>query len=431
MYSIGIRLQGIHPGVSLRQNNRIFWYPLYRRINYLCRIANCVKMDRIFENTKTAFALKSDAELERAYYLFRMISMEPLVKIGASLTNFAIKAKLPVEGIIRTTVFDHFCGGVSEEDCMPVVEKMWKKGVCTVLDYSVEGKDTEDPLDDALAKTLEILEFVKQKDAMPFAVFKPTGYGRFGLYQKISEGKSLNASEQAEWERVIRRYDQTCKRAYDLGVSLLIDAEESWMQKAADDLVEEMMRSYNSRDFIVFNTLQMYRHDRLEYYKEQIEQSASQGYKLGMKIVRGAYLEKENERAEEKGYPTPMCSSKAETDALFDSAVRLSLDHIDRVSVFAGTHNERSSYLLMEEIEQRQLKRNDPRIWFGQLYGMSDHISFNLGKAGYNVAKYLPFGPVRDVMPYLIRRAEENTSVAGQTNRELELLKAERKRRKH
>ena len=386
-------------------------------------------MDRIFENTSTAFALKSDAELERAYYLFKLISHEPLVKIGTSLTNFAIKAKLPVEGLIRTTVFDHFCGGVNEEDCMPVIEKMGEAGVATVLDYSVEGKETEDPLDDALAKTLEIMEFARHKDHMPFAVFKPTGYGRFALFQKVGAGQPLTREEQAEWDRVVRRFDTTCKKAYDLGVALLIDAEESWMQDAADQLVEEMMRAYNKKDRIVYNTLQMYRWDRMEYYQKLFDTAASENFQLGIKIVRGAYLEKENDRAEEKGYRTPICASKAATDANFDAAMRFSLEHLDRISLFSGTHNEASSYLLMEEMEARKIAKNDPRIWFGQLYGMSDHISFNLAAAGYNVCKYLPFGPVRDVMPYLIRRAEENTSVAGQTNRELELLKKERQRR--
>lgn len=387
-------------------------------------------MKKIFEDTQTAFVLKSDAELERAYYLFKMIAHEPLVKIGTSLTNFAIKAHLPVEGLIRATVFDHFCGGVSEEDCMPVVERMWGQGVCTVLDYSVEGKDTEDPLDDALAKNLEILQFVKEKESMPFAVFKPTGYGRFGLFAKKSRGESLSQSETAEWERVVKRFDTTCKKAYDLGVSLLIDAEESWMQDAADQLVEEMMRRYNQQDTVVFNTLQMYRWDRMDYFRALHERAVAGGYRIGVKVVRGAYLEKENDRAEEKGYPTPICASKQLTDDNFDQAIRYSLDNLETVSVFAGTHNEQSSYRLMEWMEADGIAANDPRIWFGQLYGMSDNISFNLARAGYNVAKYLPFGPVRDVMPYLIRRAEENTSVAGQTSRELELLKKERKRRK-
>ncbi|MGB5653152.1 MAG: proline dehydrogenase family protein [Robiginitalea sp.] len=386
--------------------------------------------ERIFENTQTAFALKTDAELDRAYFLFKLISVEPLVKIGTSLTNFAIKAKLPVEGIIRTTVFDHFCGGVSESDCLPVVDRMWEAGVSTILDYSVEGKDSEDPLDDALAKTLEIIDFAKESRAIPFAVFKPSGYGRFALFVKKGGGERLTQAESAEWERVVQRFEKTCQRAYDCDVPLLIDAEESWMQDAADELVEEMMRRFNQKRPIVFNTLQMYRADRLDYLQNLHQKAQDSGFKLGIKLVRGAYLEKENERAEEKGYPSPICASKQETDINFDSAVSYCLDHLAQISLYAGTHNEQSSYKLMEAMHERKIPREDPRIWFGQLYGMSDHISFNLGKAGFNVSKYLPFGPVRDVMPYLIRRAEENTSVAGQTNRELELLKKERERRK-
>ena len=386
-------------------------------------------MDRIFEDTETAFALKTDSELERAYFLFKMIANEPLVRIGTAVTNFAIKAHLPVEGLIRATVFDHFCGGVSEDDCMPVVDKMWESGVYSVLDYSVEGKESEDPLDNALAKTLELLDFVKEKKAMPFAVFKPTGYGRFDLYQKISEGRELNSAEQAEWGRVVARFEATCKKAHDLDVSLLIDAEESWMQDAADELVEEMMKKYNKKKAIVFNTLQMYRWDRMDYLKALHQRAVSEGFKIGIKVVRGAYLEKENLRAEEMGYPTPMCPNKKATDENFDTCVAYMLDHLDNMSIFSGTHNEESCYKLMELMDERGIARDDHRIGFGQLYGMSDHISFNLAKLGYNVAKYVPFGPVKDVMPYLIRRAEENTSVAGQTNRELELIKKERKRR--
>jgi proline dehydrogenase len=387
-------------------------------------------MNRIFEDTSTAFSLKSDSELERAYFLFKMIANEPLVKIGTAMTHFALKAKLPVDGLIRATVFDHFCGGVSEEDCMPVVDKMWSKGVCSVLDYSVEGKDSEDPLDDALEKTLKILDFVKELDAIPFAVFKPSGYGRVALFQKIGEGKSLSNKEKQEWERVMVRFETTCKKAYDLDVSLLIDAEESWMQDAADDLVEEMMRKYNKEKAIVFNTLQLYRWDRLDYLKELHSKAIKEGFYIGIKTVRGAYMEKENERALEYNYPTPICATKSESDSNYDKTVAYIIEHLDRISLFSGTHNELSSYKLMELMEHKGIRHDDNRIWFGQLYGMSDHISFNLADKGFNVAKYLPFGPVRDVMPYLIRRAEENTSVAGQTNRELELLKKERRRRK-
>ncbi|QBA64236.1 proline dehydrogenase family protein [Muriicola soli] len=387
-------------------------------------------MPQLFENTQTAFALKTDAELERAYFLFKLIANQPLVRIGTAVTNFAIKSHLPVEGLIRATVFDHFCGGVNEKDCMPTVDKLWEAGVCSVLDYSVEGKDSEDPLDDALEVTLNILDFVKAKDAIPFAVFKPTGYGRFYLFEKISAGKKLTKLEEEEWGRVVRRFDATCKKAYDLDVCLLIDAEESWMQDAADELVEKMMKKYNKKKAIILNTIQLYRWDRLDYLKGLMTRAESEGFKVGVKAVRGAYMEKENERAEEKGYKTPICSTKEETDENFNKTISFILEHLDSISLFAGTHNEKSTYLLMQLMEKHQIKKDDPRVWFGQLYGMSDHITFNMAAEGYNVAKYLPFGPVRDVMPYLIRRAEENTSVAGQTNRELELLKKERKRRK-
>lgn len=387
-------------------------------------------MDPIFENTATAFALKTDSELERAYFLFKMIANEPLVRIGTAMTNFAIKAHLPVEGLIRATVFDHFCGGVSEEDCLPVVDKMYAKGVCSVLDYSVEGQEGDDPFDSALATILKILDFVKEKDSIPFAVFKPTGFGRFALYEKVGKGTPLTPSEEAEWLRVINRFDKVCQKAYDLDVSLLIDGEESWMQDAADQVVEDLMRKYNKKRAIVFNTLQMYRWDRMDYLKELHEKAKKEGFRIGMKVVRGAYMEKENERAQEKGYKSPICENKKATDANFDAAISYMVEHVDTISLFAGTHNEESSYHLMRLMSNANIANDDSRIWFGQLFGMSDHISFNLSDKKYNVAKYLPFGPVRDVMPYLIRRAEENTSVSGQTTRELSLLKKEKKRRK-
>lgn len=385
--------------------------------------------DKIFDNTKIAFQLKSDSELERAYFLFKMISHEPLVRIGTAATNFALKAHLPVEGLIRSTVFDHFCGGVNEEDCLPVIDKMYLKGVSSVLDYSVEGKELEDQFEAALNKTIEIIEFASEKNAMPIAVFKPTGFGRIDLYEKKGSGKALSEAEQEEWKRVVARYDKACKLAKENDVFLLIDAEESWMQDAADDLVEDMMRKYNTEKAIVFNTLQAYRWDRLDYLKQLYERSKTEGYKLGMKIVRGAYMEKERERAEENGYKSPICESKKATDVNFNNVLSYILDNLNAIALFIGTHNEESSYLAMELMDEKGIPVDDDRVWFGQLYGMSDHISFNLAQGGYNVAKYVPFGPVKDVMPYLIRRAEENTSVAGQTNRELKLLKEEKKRR--
>ena len=397
--------------------------------SYICIIIK-IHMDKIFNNTDVAFSLKSNSELERAYFLFKMIGNQPLVKIGTALTNLAIKAHLPVEGLIRATVFDHFCGGVNEVDCLTVVDKMYTKGVSSVLDYSVEGKEEEDQFDAALRMTLKTIDFAKEKEAIPFAVFKPTGFGRLDLYEKVGSKIELTESEKAEWNRVEARFDKVCSEAYQKNVPLLIDAEESWMQDAADDLVAQMMLKYNKQKAIVFNTLQMYRWDRLDYLKKLHQQAIEDGFYIGMKVVRGAYMEKENLRAIEKGYPTPICVSKEATDLNYDAAIHYMVENIDRMAIFAGTHNELSSYKLMEYMQDLNIEKKDARIWFGQLYGMSDNISYNLSANGYNNAKYLPFGPVRDVMPYLIRRAEENTSVAGQTSRELKLITSERNRRK-
>jgi proline dehydrogenase len=384
----------------------------------------------IFDNTEIAFRLKSDSELERAYFLFKMISIEPLVKIGTAATKFALNMHLPVEGLIRSTVFDHFCGGINESDCMPVVDNLYDVGVYSVLDYSVEGKEGNDQFDSALNKILKLTDFSETKKAMPFSVFKPTGLGRFELYQKISENIELSEEEVNEWERVVNRFDAASNAALNANITLLIDAEESWMQDAADQLCEKMMASYNKERAVVFSTLQCYRWDRLDYLKEEHRKAKEGGYKLGYKIVRGAYLEKENERAEEKGYTSPMHKSKQATDDCFNEILNYILNNLDDIGLFVGTHNEESTYLAMDLMKEKNIAINDSRVWFGQLYGMSDHISFNLGVLGYNVAKYIPFGPVKDVMPYLIRRAEENTSVAGQTSRELSLLKREKERRK-
>ena len=385
---------------------------------------------KFFDNTEVAFSLKSDSELERAYFLFKMIQNQPMVRIGTAVTNFALKAKLPVEGLIRSTVFDHFCGGVNEEDCLPVIDKTYTKGrVCSVLDYSVEGKEGEAIFDATMEKILKIIKFGYEKEAIPYAVFKPSGFGRFGLYQKITEKKELSAKEKTEWNRVKERFHKVCEVALEKNVPLLIDAEESSMQGAADDLLEALMEMYNKDKAIVFNTLQMYRHDRMSYLKGLHERAHQKGFHIGMKVVRGAYMEKECKRAEEHEYISPICDDKQATDMNYDAAVHYMMEH-KNMAIFAGTHNEESSMLVVELAKKHKIAPNDDRLWFGQLFGMSDHISFNLAKEGYNVAKYLPFGPVRDVMPYLIRRAEENTSVAGQTSRELNLIKTERKRRK-
>ncbi|MEM7187217.1 MAG: proline dehydrogenase family protein, partial [Bacteroidota bacterium] len=290
--------------------------------------------------------------------------------------------------------------------------------------------EEEAQFDATMEKVIELTRFAQHKQEMPFSVFKPTGLGRFEIWQKITENQALDEKEQEEWKRIVARYHAICKVAHECDVVLLIDGEETWMQDAADELCQQMMEQYNQNKPIVFNTLQCYRWDRLEYLKEQHQLAREKGYRLGFKVVRGAYMEKENDRAEEKGYPTPICASKQATDDNFNAVVAYILDHLDDISLFLGSHNEHSSYLAMEIMEQKGIAKDDPRVWFGQLYGMSDHISYNLADAGYRVAKYIPFGPVKDVMPYLIRRAEENTSVAGQTSRELDLLKREKKRRK-
>ena len=389
-------------------------------------------MENRFSDTKTAFELKSQSELNWAYWLFKLIGNNALINMGTALTNFSLKLRLPVEGMIRSTVFNQFCGGISEQDCLPVIQKMHNKGVGSVLDYSVEGKDDEASLEATFQKTMETIDFGNQhrNDGIPIVVFKPTGFGRFAIFQKITEGKSLTADEEKEWEKIKQRFDAACKKAYEYKLPILVDAEESWMQTAADDLVEEMMRKYNKEEAIVYNTLQMYRHDRLPYLKGLYERAVADGFYIGVKVVRGAYMEKENERAAEQGYPTPICASKQATDDNYNAVVTYIIEHIDRIALFAGTHNEESAALIMDLMAKKVLAKDDKRDWIAQLYCMRDHKRFKASKEGYNVAKYLPFGPVREVMPYLIRRAEENTSVAGQTGRELTLLSAEKKRRK-
>ena len=362
-----------------------------------------------FNNTEIAFHLKSDSDLERAYFLFKMISIEPLVRIGTAATNFALKAHLPVEGLIRSTVFDHFCGGVNEEDCVPTIDKMYASKVYSVLDYSVEGKDEEHKFDFALETILKLIEFSKDKAALPIAVFKPSAFGRFDLYQKVSERKKLSSDENAEWDRIKTRFEKVCSLGKLNNVKILIDAEESWIQDAVDDLILELMQTYNSDDLIVYSTLQTYRWDRLDYLKKIHAEAKAHNFKLGFKVVRGAYMEKERQRAKDLGYKSPICETKALTDALFDATVTYIFSNLKSIHVFIGTHNEESTHLAIKLMEVSNISNSDSRVWFGQLYGMSDHISFNLANQGYNVAKYLPFGPVKDVMPYLIRRAEENS----------------------
>ena len=385
---------------------------------------------KLFENTEIAFASKSDAALERAYFLFRLISNQPLIKIGTHIAQFALKSNLPIEGLIRTSVFDHFCSGTSSEESLEVVKTLANQKVYSVLDYSVEGAKEEISLDDCLTNILATIELSAQSDNIPFTVFKPSGFGAFSLYEKVSFNQTLTVEEEAAWDRVRKRFISCCELARKKGMKLLIDAEESWIQPAVNSIVEEMMGLYNRETAIVHTTAQMYLKDKLSYLKYLKHKAKAEGFIAGVKLVRGAYMEKEREMAKEKGWNDPVCASKEVTDSNFDQAWRFILENLPHFSLYFGSHNEKSTYAIIAAMEENQLPKDHPHLWFGQLYGMSDHISFNLAHQGYKASKYLPFGPVKDVLPYLIRRAEENTSVAGQTVRELELLQKERKRRK-
>ena len=387
-------------------------------------------MNNIFSNTKEAFSLKSNFELNRAYFLFKIIGNQSVVKLMTSLTNFSLKFNLPVTPIIKATVFDHFCGGVSQEDCIPVIEKLYKKNVCSVLDFSTEGFINEIEFDNCLNKKLSIIDFIKNKNEVPFAVFKPTCLGSTDLFIKMSSGLALTDSENDSWSRVVDRFERVCEKAFSENVKILIDAEEVDVQKAIDDLAIVMMRKFNKSNPIVFNTVQLYRKDRLKYMRELLKNNKNKDIQFGLKLVRGAYMEKERKIAMNKGIESPICDSKIETDNNFNRGVDFVFDNLNRISFVCASHNEDSILKVMDIMKKRKIKHNDQRVWFGQLFGMSDNISFNLGQKKYNTFKILPFGSVKNLMPYLIRRAQENTSVQGQTGRELQLILNEKKRRK-
>ena len=386
-------------------------------------------MNNIFSDTKEAFSLKSDFELNRAFFLFRIIGNSTFVKLTTSLTKFALKFHLPVTPIIKATVFDHFCGGVSEEDCIPVINKIFNKNVYSVLDFSTEGFDSEKEFDECLRKKISIIDFVKNRKEIPFAVFKPTCLGSTELFKKVSKFEKLNNSENDSWNRVIQRFDQVCSKAFKENIKILIDAEEVEVQNAIDDLAIKMMRKYNIKSPIVYNTVQMYRKDRLVYLNEMISNKLNNDVILGLKLVRGAYMEKERNLANSLNIDSPICDSKLETDKNFNSGLEFIFNNLNRTSFVCASHNEDSIFKVMEMMKLKGLKTNDHNIWFGQLYGMSDNISYNLASRNYNTFKILPFGSVKNLMPYLIRRAEENTSVQGQTGRELQLIIKEKGRR--
>ena len=385
----------------------------------------------IFNDTKIAFAEKSTAQLEKAKWMFTAIKYPSLTNVGINVLNFTIKNNFPlVTDLVKTTLFEQFCGGETREQSMEVVDKMFTHHVGSIFDYAIEGKEEEAAFDTTCEEIKENIKFAIGNPAIPFVVFKPTGFGRLDLYADVSAGKELTSSEKEEWQRVRNRYEEVCKMAYDNKVILMIDAEESWMQDAVDHLVNEMMEKYNQEKAYIWNTIQMYRTGRLEYMAQDLERAKSKNYFLGYKFVRGAYMEKERERAAEKNYPDPIQPTKEATDDNYNAAVDFVLENLDRVAAFFGTHNEKSTELAIDKMKTLGLAHDDERLHFGQLYGMSDNITYWLGENKYNACKYLPYGPVKDVVPYLTRRAQENTSVAGQTGRELSLIQKELERRR-
>jgi proline dehydrogenase len=383
-----------------------------------------------FDDTATAFSYKSDQELKKAHFIFSTVNHPWVSAMATGAVKLGLKLHLPIETIIRKTVFDHFVGGTSIADSEDVIHKLGSFGVGTILDYSVEGEKSETGFDQTTEELIRTIEKAKKSKHIPFSVFKVTGLGSTDLLDKIQSGATLSADENAAFERVRSRVDRICRKAYENKVPVLVDAEETWIQEPIDNLAYEMMAKYNKEKAIVFNTYQMYRTDSLSNLKKSYQTAVDNNYFLGAKVVRGAYMEKERERATSMGYPSPIQADKESSDKAFNEALVFCVEHIDRISVMCGSHNEYSNKFLTQLMAKNSLSNDDPRIWFAQLFGMSDNISFNLSRAGYSVAKYVPYGPVRSVMPYLLRRAAENTSVAGQSSRELTMIRKELKRRK-
>ena len=384
-----------------------------------------------FEDTKTAFRIKSDRDLRRAYILFKLISFPILVKIGNPVIKVCSALRIPIGWIVKPTAFKHFVGGETLEDCQPAVEKIKTANVYSILDYSVEGKETEKAINAALDETLRAVKNAGSNPDIPFAVFKPTAFGKHHALEVLSGDSTPDAETREEGDKFRSRINTLCLTAFENDIPIMIDAEDTYIQNFIDQVVMEMMQKYNKKKCIVFNTYQMYRHDRIAILEADIKKAREEKFFLGAKFVRGAYMERERLRAEKMGYEDPIQPDKESTDKDYNLALKISMDNLDIVSIFNGTHNEYSSKYLADLMIEQGVDPDDKRIWFSQLYGMSEHISYNLSDAGFNVAKYVPYGPVRFVLPYLMRRVEENTSVKGQTGRELSLIKKERQRRKN
>jgi proline dehydrogenase len=384
----------------------------------------------LLDNTKNGFTLKSNFELKKAYFLFRIISNKSLTNIGKKALQIALKLRLPILFLVKRTVFEQFCSGESLDDSFETVQRLYDKNVKSYLSYSVEGLENEKSYDLSLKEVLNSIEFVAKNNIIDFTVFKPTAIANSKILQKVSEKKILDEKENELYGKALERFDTICNLAHKKGVKMLVDAEESWIQDPIDEIVLKMMMKYNKHEAIIYNTAQMYRYDRLNYLNRLKNIAEKEKFFIGIKLVRGAYIEQENKRAIKNNYKSPICDSKNLTDTNFNNGASFILSNLNIFSLFSGTHNEESIYKIIDIMKLNNINKNNSKIWFGQLYGMSDNISFNLANKGFNAIKYLPFGPIKEVIPYLIRRAEENTSVKGQTSRELELIKTELKRRK-
>jgi proline dehydrogenase len=383
-----------------------------------------------FRDTKTAFADKSDDELQEKYRVFKLFNYDLLVEIGTKATEIALKWGLPVKGLIKDTIFKQFCGGETIEECQPIIEKLGDSHIGTILDYSVEGQSTDEVFESTKNEIHRTITRAKEDDFIPFAVFKVTGVASTEILERVSNNTELLKRDVDEWEKAKARVVELCTYAHSLEQPVFIDAEESWIQNAVDDLATGMMEQLNAEKPIIFNTIQLYRKDRLEFLKKSHEKAKQENYILAVKLVRGAYMEKERERAEEMEYESPIHETKEATDKDYDAAIDYCLENIDEIAFVAGTHNEQSIQVLAKKMEEKAVKHDHPHVFFSQLYGMSDNLSYILAANKYNVSKYVPYGPVKDAVPYLIRRAKENTSVMGQMSRELDLIDKELKRRR-
>ncbi len=382
-----------------------------------------------FDNTEVAFAGKSNRELRKAYWLFRVMNSHTMVDVGAHFTRIAFQIGLPVKRLVKHTIYQHFCGGEKLAETLPAIERLSERSVSTILDYGVEAKESEEEFEQNVAEQLRAIAFANSNHNIPYVSCKVTGYAPFDILEQVHAGKVLSSSGQQAWDRLVNRLDRIAAAAAASDVDLYIDAEESWIQNPVDELVRDLMQRYNKDKPVIFNTLQMYRHDRLDFLSQAHEHAKSNGYYLGFKLVRGAYMEKERERARKMNYPSPIQTDKKSTDRDYNAALMYCLNNLSDIAFCVATHNEESCLLAASKALEMGIDPHHPHIHFAQLYGMSDHISFNLANAGFNASKYMPYGPVQDVIPYLIRRAEENSSVAGQMGRELSLIKAEMRRR--